>query len=184
MRTLFFPVALAATLMSPAASSAQERRQPHTGSQAVGFEIGSFIPDNDAFQRDLLLNGLFEYYVRPRVSLRTEFGYTDPGQRREPTDSLRQVPLRLDVNYNWEGGSWHPFVGAGLGAYFLRQKDNGRPFGDTTTEPGVNLGAGIEYFMTRSVTFKGEGRYHWIGTPINGPEVSGWAVTAGFKKYY
>jgi len=21
---------------------------------------------------------------------------------------MRQVPLRLDINYNWEGGAWHP----------------------------------------------------------------------------
>jgi hypothetical protein len=184
MHKLFVAFLMGAALLAPPSAWSQEQRQPHTGSQAVGFEIGSFIPDNDAFQRDLLVNGLFEYYVRPRVSLRTEFGYTDPGHRREPVDSLRQIPLRLDVNYNWEGGAWHPFVGAGMGVYFLRQKDNGRPFGETTTEPGMNVGAGMEYFLSRTVSFKGEGRYHWIGTPINGPDVSGWAITGGLKKYY
>ena len=132
--------------LSVATASAQDRRrrQPHTGSEAVGFEVGAFVPNDDQFNSDLLVNGLFEYYVRPRVSLRTEFGLTDPGHTREPVDSLRQVPLRLDVNYNWEGGVWHPFVGAGIGAYFLRNKDNGVPFGNTFTEPGINLGGGLE----------------------------------------
>ena len=60
-------------------ASAQDRRgrQPHTGSEAVGFEVGAFVPNDDQFDSDLLINGLFEYYVRPRVSLRTEFGFTD-----------------------------------------------------------------------------------------------------------
>src|SRR5260370_20072559 len=79
-------------------ASAQDRRgrQPHTGSEAVGFEVGAFVPNDAQFDSDLLINGLFEYYVRPRVSLRTEFGFTDPGHAREHVDSLRQVPLRLD----------------------------------------------------------------------------------------
>jgi opacity protein-like surface antigen len=168
----------------PSVSAAQERRQPRAGSQAVGFEVGAFVPNDDQFQSGLLLNGLFEYYLRPRVSVRTEFGWTDPGHQREPVDSLRQVPLRLDVNYNWEGGVWHPFVGAGAGAHFLRNKDNGRPFGDTMTELGLNVQGGIEYFLSRRVTVKGEARYHRIDTPAGGPDPSGWALTLGMKRYY
>ena len=160
------------------------RRQPHTGSEAVGFEVGAFVPNDDQFDSDLLVNGLFEYYLTPRVSLRTEFGITDPGHAREPADSLRQVPLRLDVNYNWEGGVLHPFVGAGVGAYFLRNKDNGRPFGQTFTEPGINLQGGLEYFLNRRVTLKGEARYHRIDSLPGGPDPSGWALTLGMKRYY
>src|SRR5262249_37585030 len=93
-------LALGIAMLLAVSSSAQDRRnrQPHTGSEAVGFEVGAFVPDDDTFNSGLLVNGLFEYYVRPRVSLRTEFGLTDPGHTREPVDSLRQVPLRLDVN--------------------------------------------------------------------------------------
>ncbi len=171
--------------LSVATASAQDRRrrQPHTGSEAVGFEVGAFVPNDEQFTSDLLVNGLFEYYVRPRVSLRTEFGLTDPGHTREPVDSLRQVPLRLDVNYNWEGGVWHPFVGAGVGAYFLRNKDNGVPFGSSYTEPGINLGGGLEYFLNRRVTLKGEARYHRIDSLPGGPDPSGWALTLGMKRY-
>ena len=43
-------------------SSAQDRRlrQPHTGSEAVGFEVGAFVPDDHQFNSDLLINGLFD----------------------------------------------------------------------------------------------------------------------------
>jgi len=187
MRKFFIgSLVLAVVVVSAASSSAQDsrRRQPHTGSEAIGFDVGAFVPNDESFNSDLLVEGLFEYYVRPRVSLRTEFGFTDPGHSREPVDSLRQVPLRLDVNYNWEGGVWHPFVGAGVGAYFLRQKDNGVPFGQTFTQAGVNLGGGLEYFLNRRVTVKGEARYHRIDSLPGGPDPSGWALTIGMKRYY
>jgi len=168
----------------PCAVSAQEERVPHAGSKAAGFEVGTFILNDDQFQSSLLVNGLFEYYLTPRVSLRTELGWADPGHKREAVDSLRQVPLRLDVNYNWEGGRWHPFVGTGIGAYFLQSKDNGQPFGRSQTKAGVNFGGGLEYFINRTVTFKGEGRYHNIATPLGGPDPSGWAITGGMKTYF
>jgi opacity protein-like surface antigen len=187
MRKFFIgSLVVAVAAVNAASSSAQDnrRRQPHTGSEAIGFDVGAFVPNDESFDSDLLVEGLFEYYVRPRVSLRTEFGFTDPGHSREPVDSLRQVPLRLDVNYNWEGGAWHPFVGAGVGAYFLRQKDNGVAFGQTFTEPGINLGGGLEYFLNRRVTLKGEARYHRIDSLPGGPDPSGWALTIGMKRYY
>src|SRR5437899_24236 len=100
MRKLFIGSLVVVIIGACAASSSAQdrRRQPHTGSEAIGFEVGAFVPNDPSFDSDLLVNGLFEYYVRPRVSLRTEFGFTDPGHAREPVDSLRQVPLRLDVN--------------------------------------------------------------------------------------
>ena len=130
------------------------------------------------------MSTLIEYYLTPRVSLRTMFGLTDPGFARESTDSLRQVPLRLDVNYNWEGGRFHPFVGAGAGAYFLRFKDNGQAIGDTETKLGFNVGGGVEYFTGRTVSLKGEARYHAIENMQSGQDPSGLVFTAGLKKYW
>ena len=169
--------------ISPSVVAAQER-VPRQGSTAVGVDVGAFVPADDQFDNALIINGLFEYYVTPRVSLRTDFGLADPGLKREAVDSLRQVPLRLDLNYNWEGGRWHPFVGAGVGAYFLQFKDNNRAFGESETKAGFNVGSGIEYFMNRSVTLKGEARYHAIGTARGGQDPSGWALTAGLKRYF
>lgn len=74
------------------------------------------MPSDDQLDHALIVNALLEYYLTPRVSLRTNFGLTDPGFAHESSDSLRQIPLRLDVNYNWERGKWHPFVGGRWGS--------------------------------------------------------------------
>jgi opacity protein-like surface antigen len=161
-----------------------QERAPHTGSTAVGIDVGAFMPSADELDNALIVSALLEYYVTPRVSLRTDFGLTDPGFARESTDSLRQIPLRVDVNYNWEGGKWHPFVGAGVGAYFLRFKDNGQAIGDSETKAGFNVGGGVEYFTGRTVSLKGEARYHMIDNMRSGQDPSGLVVTGGLKKYW
>lgn len=167
-------------------TAAAQERSPHTGSSAVGVDVGAFIPSDDVLDNALLVSVLLEHYVTPRVSLRTDFGLTDPSFRNNSSDSLRQVPLRLDVNYNWEGGKWHPFVGAGAGAYFLRFKDDGRAIGETEVKPGVNFGGGVEYFTGRTVSLKGEARYHLISRTTRGgqQDPSGLVLTAGLKKYW
>jgi hypothetical protein len=176
-------IMIGSCLAWPAVAAAQERA-PHTGSTAVGIDVGVFVPNDDQLDKALVVNALIEYYVSPRVSLRTDFGLTDPGFRRESSDSLRQIPLRLDVNYNWERGRWHPFVGAGVGAYFLQHKDNGNAIGDAETKAGVSLGGGVEYFTSRTVAIKGEARYHAIGNVRSGHDPSGIVLTGGLKKYW
>ena len=160
-----------------------QERAPHTGSVAVGVDAGVFVPNVDQLDNALILNALLEYYVTPRVSLRTMFGLTDPSFGGSP-DSLRQIPLRADVNYNWEGGKWHPFVGAGVGAYFLRFQNNGQSIGDSETKLGFNFGGGVEYFTGRTVSLKGEARYHVIDDMRSGQDPSGIVFTGGLKKYW
>jgi hypothetical protein len=184
-RRLLGLILIGSCLVWPGAAAAQER-VPNTGTTAVGIDVGAFVPSDDVLDNALLVSVLIEYYVTPRVSLRTDFGLTDPSFRHNSTDSLRQIPLRLDVNYNWEGGKWHPFVGAGGGAYFLRFKDDGRAIGDTEVKPGFNFGGGVEYFTGRTVSLKGEARYHVIGRTTRGgqQDPSGLVLTGGLKKYW
>jgi outer membrane protein with beta-barrel domain len=182
-RRVFNVLMIGSCVMWPAVAMAQERA-PHARSTAVGVDVGAFVPSSNQLDPAPIVSVLLEYYVTPRVSLRTNFGLTDPGFARESGDTLRQVPLRLDVNYNWEGGKWHPFVGAGAGAYFLRFRDNGRAFGDTEIKPGFNVGGGVEYFTGRTVSLKGEARYHRIDNTRAGIDPSGMVVTAGLKKYW
>jgi Outer membrane protein beta-barrel domain len=169
-------------IISARAVAAQERA-PHTGSTAVGVDVGTFIPRDNQLDPALIVNALLEYYLTPRVSLRTDFGVTNPGFSRESSDSLRQIPLRADVNYNWEGGKLHPFVGTGLGAYFMQLKHNGQSVGDSETKFGLNVGGGVEYFLHRPVTLKAEGRYHAIND-FRGIEPSDLVFTAGLKTYF
>jgi len=176
-------IVLGSCMVSPGVAVAQERA-PHSGSTAVGIDAGAFIPRDSQLQSAPVVNVLAEYYVTPRVSLRTDFGVTNPGFVRESSDSLRQIPLRVDLNYNWEGGKWHPFVGTGVGAYFIQFKDNGQSFGSSETKAGFNVGGGVEYFTSRTVSLKGEGRYHMIGKTAAGQDPSGFVLTAGLKKYW
>jgi opacity protein-like surface antigen len=176
-------LALAVIAAAPVAASAQER-SPHAGSTAVGIDVGFLVPSDDQLDKTMNVGALFEYYLTPRVSLRTGFGIADSEFQNNEINSLRQVPLRMDLNYNWEGGRWHPFVGTGVGAYFLQQKTDGRPFGDQETKFGFNLGGGAEYFLGRRLAIKGEGRYHFIENASNGLDPSGLSLSVGLKRYF
>jgi opacity protein-like surface antigen len=93
------------------------------------------------------------------------------------------MPLQFGVNYNWERGRWHPFIGAGLGAYFLQYRRRDAPLGDSVTRFGASAGGGIEYFLSRTVALKGEGRYHTVAD-IARVDPSGTTFTIGVKTYF
>ena len=76
-----------------------------------------------------------------------------------------------------------PFVGAGVGAYILRLKDNGRSVRDSESTLGATLFGGIEFSATRSTALKAELRYHVIDD-IRGVEPDGFSLTIGLKKYF
>jgi len=116
--------------------------------------------------------------------VRPEIGWTDPGFVNSSA-SLRQLPVRVGVNYNWEGGRWHPFAGGGVGAYLMQVKDNnGRPFGVSQTKPGFSAGGGVEYFLNNHLSLKGEGRVHSVERISDGTDPSGVALTFGVKRYF
>jgi hypothetical protein len=177
------PIVAASCILSPGMAAAQER-VPNAGTTAVGVDAGAFIPRDGQLDAAPIVNVLLEYYLTPRVSLRTDFGITNPSFSRESSDSLRQIPLRVDLNYNWEGRRWHPFVGTGVGAYFIQPRDNGESLGGSETKAGFNVGGGLEYFTGRTVSLKGEARYHMIGRTAGGQDPSGLVFTAGLKKYW
>lgn len=183
----------AGLLAAPDSADAQTRRRtttrvtqsrmPDQGTAAVGGSAGFFFPSDEAFEASPIIEGFGEYYVTPRVSLRGRLAFTDPSLDREDDDSLRQIQLGFDAIYNWERGKWHPFVGGGLGVHFLQAKDNGRDFGDSRSEPSFNALGGIEYFINRTVSLKGEGRYQWVDDVVFG-DPSGFVATFGVKKYF
>jgi hypothetical protein len=172
-------------VVAPVNVSAQER-VPHGGTQAVGFEFGAFLPTGDSGDQLNVappVNGFYEYYATPRISLRGTAGWAKPSVTGSPIDAVRVMPLRFDVNYNWERGTWHPFVGAGVGSYFMQYRRRGEQLGDSATEFGANLGGGLEYFLNRSFALKGEGRYHSVAD-FGRVDPSGVALTIGVKSYF
>lgn len=168
-------------LLIPATASAQ--RVPASDSGAIGGDVGVFIPRSETLDTGLVLEGFYEYYFTPRGSVRMGLGWANPSFAREHEDKLRTVRVAVDGVYNWEGGAVHPFVGAGLGIYFLQPKDNGESVGDSETKPGVTVFGGAEFFTSRTVSVKAEARYHAIGD-VFGLNPGGLALTIGLKTYF
>ena len=112
--------------------------------------------------------------------MRIGFGWAEPESDVDDEDSLRIMRVPFDIVYNWEGGAIHPFVGAGLGAYFLQLKDNGESFGDSETKLGATLFGGAEFFTGRTAALKAEARYH-IVDDVLGIEPEGLSLTIGFR---
>lgn len=165
----------------PAAVGAQPR-MPAEGTVALGGDIGVFVPQED-LETSLTLAGFAEFYMTPRVSVRGTLGWANPDFETIP-GSLRQVRLVGNLLYNWERVEWHPFVTAGAGAYFVQPRRGGDPLDDTETKAGFNLGGGIEYFTSRTLSIKGEGLYHIISHEDFEANPSGLTLTIGLKKYY
>ena len=175
-------VVLAAVLAVPVGASAQAR-QPAEGAIAVGGAIGAFLPAEDALGNSLYLEGQFQFQFSPRIGVRFGVGWTDSDFDREDEDSLEQIRIGADLLYNWEHGAWHPYVGAGLGAHLVQEKDNGRELGDGESELGGSLLGGVEYFLNRDTVISGEVRYQVV-QEVRGLSPSGVLLAAGLKKYF
>jgi hypothetical protein len=168
-------------LACPAPAWAQ--RVPHQGSSAVGGDVGLFIPRESGMSTGPALAGFLEHYLSARDSVRLVVGWASPKFETENTDGVRQVRVGGDLLHNWEGGSVHPFVGAGLGLYFLQERDNGRNVGNSETKFGGNVLGGVEYFTSNTFSIKGEAAYHVI-TKIDQFNPSGLQLSVGAKVYF
>jgi hypothetical protein len=164
------------------ATASAQPRVPDTGMAAVSGSIGVIFP-KDPFEADLALAGAFDYYFTPRVSLRPGIMWAEPDVE-DHDESLRRIGLTADVIYNWEHGKWHPFVGAGIGAFFFQPKAAGESFREDETNLGGSIGGGIEYFTTRTTVIKGEVQYYFIDRGDLPQSPSAFTLMVGVKKYF
>jgi hypothetical protein len=158
-------------------------RTPHADSGGIGGDVGLFMPRQDGMTSGPALEGFYEHYLTARDSIRVGAGWANPKFDREHSDSMRQIRLAFDVAHNWEGGAIHPFVGAGIGSYFIQEKDNGNNIGDSHTKLGGTIFGGVEYFTSRTFSIRGEARYHAV-MKVNGYDPSGLALSVGVKTYF
>jgi hypothetical protein len=179
---LFITSLILATSMVSISSPALAQT-PRTDSAAVGADVGVFLPRADFLKSGIELDGFYEYYLSPRTSIRLGGGWMNPKDELEDDDSVRYFRLGGDLVYNWEGGSIHPFAGAGLGVYFLQEKDNGDNFGDQETKFGGTLFGGAEFFTSNTLAFKAEAKYHVVSN-ADGFNPDGLSLTVGLKKYF
>lgn len=179
--TVFKHFILTVSLIAlPAAAFAQ--RVPAADSAAVGGDVGIFLPRQDGMKWGPTLEGFYEYYFEPRTSVRVGLGWLKPRFDPSENDSVRYIRVPVDLVYNWEGGAVHPFVGAGLGVYFLQQRSNGTNVGDAETKLGGTLFGGVELFTGRTTALKLEARYHAVQRARIEPD--GLALTVGIKQYF
>ena len=156
---------------------------PHRDANAVGAEVGVFSPRQSGMGTGPDIDGFFEHYLDSRNSIRADLGWMQAKQNNDSNKSVREIRLAGDLVHNWEGGAIHPFVGAGLGAYFLQPRVSGSNNGNGSTQFGGNILGGVEFFTAKTFAVKAEGRYH-IVTKWNGYDPSGFALTIGLKSYF
>ena len=183
MRSSLRQFILSACFLAVAASAAAQGRVPGTDSGAIGGEVGVLLPRSEALSSGAVLEGFYEYYFTPRTSVRVGLGWARLSYDRDDEDSLRTLRVPADIVYNWEGGQVHPFVGAGLGVYFVQPNENGESAGDSETKLGATILGCVEFFTGRTVAVKGEARYHLLGDAF-GVNPGGLAATIGIKTYF
>lgn len=183
MRSAFKHFILSILFLGVATVAAAQGRVPAAESGAIGGEIGVIAPRDEVLGTGLTLEGFYEYYFSARTSTRVGLGWANLPFDREDEDSLRTLRVPIDLVYNWEHGDVHPFVGAGVGIYFVQPKDNGESIGDSETKVGATLFGGAEFFTGPTFSVKGEARYHVVGD-VFGLNPGGLAVTIGVKKYF
>jgi hypothetical protein len=170
-------------LMLVIPSTALAQRVPAAESSAIGGELGWFIPRSDALEPGPALEGFYEYYFSARQSFRLGLGWARPKFDNDERFKLRYLRVPIDVVYNWERGAVHPFVGAGLGIYFMQETFEGDDRGDSETKLGATVFGGVELFTSRTAALKLEARYHAMGD-VRGVNPDGLALSVGLKKYF
>lgn len=196
MRKTLSCVAVALTLVAfgAASSGAQERRYeergpvPAPGMVAIGGSFGAGTPSEPSFSDGMSLTANVEGYLTRRVSLRAQIGgaWWDI-QNRGFNGTVRPLALDGNVVYNFEGGRIHPYVTGGVGLYHYRFHEI--PTTGSADKPGMDVGAGIEYFLRRHVTFTGEMLFHAVAQPVKSPvttygDTHYWDFTVGLKRYF
>jgi hypothetical protein len=156
---------------------------PHRDASAIGGDVGVFLPRQLGMTTGPAIDGFYEHYLTARDSLRVGAGWANPKQEANSDAKTRQIRIGADLVHNWEGGAVHPFVGAGLGAYFLQPRVNGTNLGSSATKLGGTLLAGAEFFTSKTVSIKGEASYHVV-MKSGAYDPSGLLLTIGVKSYF
>ena len=183
MRVRHLIVLCAVILFAMPGVAGAQNREPHAGSFAIGGDAGFYVPDEE-FHTGFTPAVLAEFYIGPRISVRALGGWSRNEFVSMSDRYLEQFRYAFNFVYNWECEYWHPFVTFGGGGHTVRTWRDDVEQTPWHFRGGLNIGAGIEYFVRPKVTFKFEGTYYYVNHPATPPESMGFAATVGMKRYF
>ena len=161
---------------------------PQADTFAIHASIGQTATRSQYLDNGFEVKGGVEGYVTPRLSIRGQVGasWWDIAGLSY-AGSIQPAYFLANVVYNWRGEDWRPYVTGGGGLYRYAFKEVG--VSGSKTKGGVDVGGGVEYFVTRRATITGEGLFHRVGVvPTNravlGFKGSFWSFAVGAKKYF
>ena len=108
------------------------------------------------------------------------------------SEEARVVPLTMGARLIIPTPFIEPYVGAGLGLYFSKLKEDPRTgfsgIDDTSSDIGGYLSAGIDMWLNQRVALNFEGKYHFVNPTFQtnaGNDVdvnmSGWTANLGVR---
>ena len=148
----FVPLCLCALFLTPAQSATKV---------SVGINGGVFGPISDkvvlnTFSNDFYFSGYAGIESEDGIEIQGSFGtYSDTSHHVDDIGLDRKIyitPLKANLIYNFfSNEDIHPYVGAGLGAYFYKHEDALFSNLESGTVFGYNFLAGLKMFFTNYI---------------------------------
>lgn len=160
----------------PILAAAQSANMPRQGVFSIWGNGGLVAPSESAFSSTFGVSGGIDYFLTRALS----FGLAAGGWRTNTDLGAHANDTYFDAvgTYNWDLGSFHPFLQGGLGAY---REDF--PEHSASTKFGGVVGGGLDYSIARAWAVEGALRYH-IAESTSGLQGHFLELVAGFKFYF
>jgi opacity protein-like surface antigen len=156
--------------------------------------LGIFSPNNDLDGlRGYDSGGNFDFGVGSRVSPVFAIDGTIGGfGAKHGSDEATVVPMTIGGRLIIPHPFIEPYIGAGLGLYFSKLKEDPRTgfsgIDDTSTDFGGYLSTGLDMWLNPRVALNFEGKYHWVNPTLQtnagndlDVNMSGWTVNLGVR---
>jgi outer membrane protein W len=189
---------VAALLLSISLASPASAQQ---GEWIWDFQYSTVLGTGDTsdFAGDFSWRGLtvdVQRVVRPGLTVGLQSGWHVMDEETDGTTQIpggaitgtafryiNSVPVLLTGDYNFQpGGAFQPFVGAGLGTYWIENRTEAGVFAieDSNWHFGLMGEAGLVWVRPGGAAFTLTGRYNWA-FESNGIERPYWTFSVGYR---
>jgi hypothetical protein len=183
----FLTVTLVFSSLCATPATALAQADAHT--TAIGVSVGAALPSDASLSNGPEIVGNIENYLTPRVSVRGQVAWSTWSiTGRGFAGSVRPLVFDGNVVYNWDRGAWHPYATAGAGVYHYAFDIDGLTGDQHDNQFGIDIGGGVEGFVTRDTAFTGELLFHAVDSPATSAvstfETRFWSLRVGLKHYF